>query len=83
MHLVENAPFNRGADKVYRGVMENLVAYACKFSFQHGQEGNVAFLSKTRLVKHYTARLGAVHIGGNRMLLDTAAALMLINRYFN
>jgi hypothetical protein len=33
MHLVENAPFNKGQTKVYAGVAGNLVAYACKLSF--------------------------------------------------
>lgn len=43
MHLVESAPFNKGKAKVYSGVPGNLVAYACKLSFQRGHEGNVAF----------------------------------------
>jgi hypothetical protein len=50
MHLVENAPFNRGNDKVYAGVAGNLVAFACKVSFQRGFDGNVSFLSKTQLI---------------------------------
>jgi hypothetical protein len=32
MHLVENAPFNKGQTKVYAGVA-GTVAYACKLSF--------------------------------------------------
>ncbi len=47
MHLVESAPFNKGKTKIYSGVPGNLVAFACKLSFQRGHEGNVAFLSKT------------------------------------
>lgn len=50
MHLVENAPFNIGKGKIYEGVAGNLVAYACKESFQKGFDGNVAFISKTRLL---------------------------------
>ncbi|WP_207536460.1 hypothetical protein [Desertivirga arenae] len=53
MHLVENAPFNKGQNKVYSGVAGNLVAFACKLSFQRGHEGNVSFLSKSQLVTHY------------------------------
>ncbi|MEM9339872.1 MAG: hypothetical protein AAGA66_14140, partial [Bacteroidota bacterium] len=34
MHLVESAPFNKGKNKVYSGVPGNLVAFACKLSFQ-------------------------------------------------
>ena len=46
MHLVESAPFNKGKSKIYSGVPGNLVAFACKLSFQIGHEGNVSFLSK-------------------------------------
>lgn len=59
MHLVESAPFNKGKAKVYSGVPGNLVAFACKLSFQRGHEGNVSFLSKTQLVGHYEKTLGA------------------------
>ena len=60
----------------------NLVAFACKLSFQRGHEGNVAFISKTQLIDHYTESLGAIHVGGRLMIIDSAAALKLINRYF-
>ena len=83
MHLVENAPFNRGENKVYSGVAGNLVAFACKLSFQRGHEGDIAFISKTQLIDHYVKRLGAVHFGGRLMIIETRAAVKLINRYFH
>lgn len=82
MHLVENAPFNKGKAKIYAGVPGNLVAFACKLSFQRGNEGNVSFFSKTQLVQHYIDTLGATHFGGRIMIIDTNAALQLINKYF-
>jgi hypothetical protein len=82
MHLVESAPFNKGKTKVYSGVPGNLVAFACKLSFQRGHEGNVSFLSKTQLVEHYVKTLGAFHFGGRVMIIETKAALKLINKYF-
>ncbi len=82
MHLVESAPFNKGKTKVYAGVPGNLVAFACKLSFQRGHEGNVSFFSKTQLVQHYIDSLGAMHVGGRIMIIDTIAALKLINKYF-
>ena len=82
MHLVENAPFNKGRLKVYAGVPGNLVVFACKLSFQRGHDGNVSFQSKTQLVQHYIESLGAMHVGGRIMILDTTAALKLINKYF-
>lgn len=82
MHLVESAPFNKGKTKVYNGVPGNLVAFACKLAFQRGHEGNVSFFSKTQLVQHYIDTLGAIHFGGRLMIIDTNAALKLINKYF-
>lgn len=82
MHLVESAPFNKGKTKMYAGVPGNLVAFACKLSFQRGHEGHVAFFSKTQLVQHYIDNLGAIHIGGRIMIIDTIAALRLIDKYF-
>jgi len=64
MHLLESAAFNRGNNKVYNGVAGNLVAYACKVSFQNGNEGFVSFQSKTKLIAHYEKTLGAYNTGG-------------------
>jgi hypothetical protein len=83
MHLVESAPFNKGKSKLYSGIPGNLVAFACKLSFQRGHEGNVAFISKSQLIDHYIESLGAEHVGGRLMIIDTEAALKLINRYFS
>lgn len=82
MHLVESAPFNKGKSKVYSGVPGNLVAFACRFSFQRGFEGNVSFISKTQLIDHYIKTLGAFHFGGRLMIIETQAALKLIDKYF-
>ena len=82
MHLVESAPFNKGKTKIYAGVPGNMVAFACKLSFQRGHEGNVSFISKTQLVQHYIDTLGAMHFGGRVMIIDNHAALKLLNKYF-
>ncbi|MCL6462258.1 MAG: hypothetical protein I4O51_10355 [Flavobacterium micromati] len=82
MHLLENAPFNKGQSKVYTGVAGNLVAYCCKLSFQRGHDGNIAFLSKSQLVEHYEKTLGAFHFGGRVMIIETKSALKLISKYF-
>ena len=63
MHLLENAPFNKRKSKMYAGVAGNLVAFACRLSFQRGFEGNVSFISKTQLIDHYSKTLGAIHVG--------------------
>ena len=82
MHLVESAPFNKGKTKMYSGVLGNLVAFACRLSFQRGHEGHVSFLSKSQLIEHYEKTLGAFHFGGRIMIIETQAALKLINKYF-
>ena len=83
MHLVESAPFNKGKTKLYAGIPGNLVAFACKLSFQMGNEGNVAFISKSQLIDHYKESLCAIHVGGRLMIIDSAAAFSLINRYYS
>lgn len=82
MNLVESAPFNIGKNKLYEGVAGNLVAYACKVSFQKGFDGFVAFDAKTKLIQHYEKTLGAYHFSGQRMIIPTAPAQILIDKYF-
>jgi hypothetical protein len=82
MFLLESAPFNLGKNKLYEGVPGNLVAYACKVSFQRGGDGFVAFESKTKLINHYVKTLGAYHFGGHLMVIDTIAAKKLVDKYF-
>lgn len=83
MHLIESAPFNIGKYKTYFGAPANLVAFACKLSFQHGGEGHVSFIAKTKLIDHYIESLGAVHFGGHLMVITTPTALKLINKYYS
>jgi hypothetical protein len=82
MNLLENAPFNIGRNKLYEGVAGNLVAFACKLSFQYGFDGFVAFTAKTKLINHYEESLGAYHFGGHRMILPTESAKLLVEKYF-
>lgn len=82
MNLLENAPFNIGKGKLYEGVAGNLVAFACKLSFQLGFEGFVAFTAKTKLIKHYEESLGAYHVGGQKMIIPTHSAKQLVDKYF-
>lgn len=82
MDLLESAPFNLGNKKLYEGVAGNLVAYACKVSFQQGFDGYVSFTAKTKLIEHYTNTLGAALFGGQLMIINTIAANKLIDKYF-
>lgn len=82
MFLLESAPFNIGKGKLYEGIPGNLVAHACRVSFQRGGEGFVSFESKTKLIDHYVKALGAYHFGGHLMVIDTLAAKKLVEKYF-
>lgn len=82
MHLIESAKFNKGRGKVYLGVPGNLVAFACKVSMDKGYDGFLAFDAKTTLIKHYEETLHATHFRGQRMFIETKAALRLITKYF-
>jgi hypothetical protein len=82
MPLIESAPFNKGKSKMYVGVPGNLIAYACRFAFQKGFEGFISFHSKTKLIGHYEKTLDAYHFGGHLMIINTAAAKALVEKYF-
>lgn len=82
MHLIESAKFNKGKHKIYTGVPGNLVAFACKLSFDLGYDGYLAFDAKTVLVRHYQETLYATHFKGTKMIIETPAANRLINKYF-
>jgi hypothetical protein len=82
MHLIESACFNRGAQKMYKGVMGNLVAFGCKLSFEKGFEGCLSFIAKTALIQHYIDSLGAMLFGARTMIIETKSALQLTQKYF-
>ena len=82
LNLIESASFNRGENKLYEGVPGNLVAFACRLSFQRGFEGYITFHAKTPLIKHYEKTLKAIHHGNQLMVIDTNAVTELVNKYF-
>jgi hypothetical protein len=82
MPLIESNKFNRGVKKVYLGVPANLVAFACKLSFDKGYGGYVSFESKSKLIEHYRKSLGANVLFANFMAIDTIAATKLVKQYF-
>ncbi len=82
MDLLESAPFNLGRNKLYEGVAGNLVAFACKTSFQHGFAGYLSFTAKTRLIEHYQKTLNAITFGGRLMIINTVAANILVDKYY-
>lgn len=82
VHLAESAPINFGKKKKHEGVGGNLFAYACKRSWDAGNEGFVSFQAKTKLISHYEKVLGAVHEGGHNMIIYPGEALFLIKQYF-
>lgn len=81
MHLIETAPHNYGKSKLYFGVPGNLVAFACKTSFELGFDGFMGFVAKTDLIQHYIDTLGAELIFKNRMRISTESAKKLVNSY--
>lgn len=82
MPLIEVAPHNLGRRKKYYGVAGNLVAFACKKSFEMGFEGCLGFTAKTKLIQHYRETLGAELIYRNRMEIAGESARKLVNSYF-
>jgi hypothetical protein len=52
MHLIESNKFNRGIRKLYISVPGNLVAFACKLSFDKGYEGFISLNLYNTIRKH-------------------------------
>ena len=82
IHLAESAPINFGPGKRHECVGGYMFAYACKRSWDKGNEGFVSFQAKTRLIAHYEHVLGAVRNGGHNMIIYPQEALFLIRKYF-
>jgi hypothetical protein len=82
LHLIETAPHNYSKSKRYVGVPGNLVAFACKMSFDKGFDGFVAFTAKTQLIQHYIDTLGAELIFKSRMCISGNSAKKLVNSYY-
>lgn len=82
MELIESAPFNLGRNKIYKGVSGNLVAFACKVSFQRGFDGFVAFTAKTKLIALYENTIGAYHFRNHLIILETKASTILVEKYY-
>ena len=82
MNLIESAPINFGKNKKYCGVAGNLVAFVCRLSKEYGFDGEILFFSKTKLIEHYEKTLGAVHIGGHRMIIYERESQRLIKKYY-
>ncbi|MBK7225326.1 MAG: hypothetical protein IPH96_07910 [Saprospiraceae bacterium] len=81
VNLIENAPFNIGKKKLYEGVPGNLFAFACKLSWDNGNQGFVSFISKTKLMEHHNKTLGSGRLI-KRMVIEPREALKLIKQYF-
>jgi len=82
MYLIETAPHNFGRRKKYNGVAANLVAFACKMSFELDFGGYVGFVAKTKLIQHYIDTLGAEITFRDRMQIPGKSAEKLVNSYF-
>jgi hypothetical protein len=64
------------------GASREIFAFACKLSWDKGYEGFVSFQSKTSLIEHYEKSLGAIHVGGHKMVIFPLQASRLIQKYF-
>lgn len=83
VHLIESTPSNVGKSKKYLGIGANLFAFACKLSDENGFDGNISFVSKTNLIKHYSLNLGAIHLGNGKMIVREDNAKKLIQKYYS
>ncbi|OJV12378.1 MAG: hypothetical protein BGO21_06430 [Dyadobacter sp. 50-39] len=72
---------NKRGKPAYQGVGKAMVALCCKVSADNGLDGCIYFDAKNRLIPYYQ-RLGATHLFGLRMIIETTNAMKLIDLYF-
>lgn len=81
--LIENAPHNLGINKAYIGVAISLFAFACKISFEQGNDGYVSFVAKTNLIAYYQKLLNAKILSRTgAMAIETPEAKALVDKFF-
>lgn len=86
MNMIEVAPQNVGVDGRYDNVAGCLIAYGCMRAFEAGKnnyEGYLTFESKTELIELYECKYGAKLAAGQRMFIDPAQSLHLIDKYLD
>jgi hypothetical protein len=68
--------------KLYTGITQSLLGFACKVSVEGGFNGEVVFESKTKLISYYETVFNATRIGSSqRLFIDEETALKLIQEW--
>ncbi|RMG26525.1 MAG: hypothetical protein D6730_08930 [Bacteroidetes bacterium] len=84
MNNIEVSPWNYSSNGKYENIAGCLLAYACYKSFELGRGNYLGFLSfdsKTKLIKLYQRKYGAIHASGHKMFFDPAGGKALISKY--
>ncbi|MFI5135252.1 MAG: hypothetical protein ACHQD9_05330 [Chitinophagales bacterium] len=77
--LIERAGYGAEKIKLYDGVAQILIAYACRLAIELGFDGCVAFDAKSELIKYYVKIAGARQVGSsNRMIILPEQARKLV-----
>ena len=61
---------------------DRIITEVCRRSFELGYDGYVEFTAKTKLIEYYKRELGALVIGGQKMVIDEIAAKKLVEKYY-
>ena len=76
--LLAVAKENRGKEKVYEGIVGNLIAYACRDCRRlYNSEGGVSLIPKTKLRPHYIKKYGMLDVGWHLLLQGNALTKLL------
>jgi hypothetical protein len=67
--------------KVYKNLLQILVAAACALSFDIGNDGYISFDAKTKLIPYYQKILGATLLFGTKMEINTSNSKKLVSLY--
>jgi hypothetical protein len=83
INLLAVSKENRGAEKIYDGIAENLIVFACRLAVKlYAENACVSLIPKTELKIHYIHKYGMID-AGKQIFLEGMALYKLIERNEN
>lgn len=74
---------NRGKEKLYEGIAECLIAFACRRALaKYGIMACVSLIPKTELIEHYIRKYQMKYAGW-QLYLEGSALIALLNKHYD
>jgi hypothetical protein len=74
---------NKGKEKLYEGIAECLIAFACRMAVaKYGIMACVSLIPKTELIEHYIRKYQMKYAGW-QLYLEESALITLLNKHYD